>query len=152
TMTGAPSQTAWETTASSGMDATRAGCLRATTMLGSDQDSVTVCRDKIPAQRDPDAGVPDGGLADSERAVVQVTVCHAGACTTQAYPSQDPAAQGPGYMLRIEIDNHPNGPSCVKVRSATAASADLAPLWADLGTPACFSAPLGYQGLATSAS
>jgi hypothetical protein len=146
------SQVAWETTVSSGMDATRVGCLRATTALGSDQDSVTVCRDKIPAQRDPDAGVPDGGLADAERAIVHVTICQAGACSTQDYPSQDPAAQGPGDMLRIEVAPQQGGTSCVTVRSATAAGVDLAPRWADLGSPACFSTPLLYQGLATAAS
>jgi hypothetical protein len=143
------STTSWETTASSGVDATHVGCLRAASALGSDEGSLTVCRAKIPAVRDADAGAPN---PDAERAIVRVTICQSGACTTAEYPSQDPAAQGPGDMLRLEVDNQQSGSSCVRVRSAAAADADLTPRWQDLGSPACFAAPLVHQGLASASS
>jgi hypothetical protein len=139
---------AWETAVSSGVDASRVGCLRAAAALGSDDASVTVCRAKIPAVRDPDAGAAS---PDAERAIVRVTVCAAGACTTTEHKSREPSAEGPGDLLRIELSPLSGG-TCVRVRSATAADADLTPRWEDLDAPACFTAPLGYVGLSTEAS
>ncbi|MFT3774621.1 MAG: Ca2+-dependent phosphoinositide-specific phospholipase C [Minicystis sp.] len=130
---------AWETTVSSGASTSRVGCLRAAAALGSDDRSVTVCRTKVDA--------PKG--MDAERVIVRVTACDGGACTTDEYPSLDPAALGPGDLLRIEVSNPPSGPSCVKARSATAVEADLSPRWADLGAPVCFAGPLFYGGIAS---
>lgn len=136
--------TAWETTVSSGADATRVGCLRAATTLGADEGSITVCRAKIPADRDAGAGAPD-----AERAVVRVTACQGGACATTEHPSKDPAAGGPGELLRLEVSAGAGGTTCVRVRSASGADKDLVPTWEDLGAPTCFPGSLRYQGLAT---
>ena len=144
---------AWETTVSSGVDVSRIGCLRAATELASDDGSVTVCRTKIPAARGAMPGSSDGGSPDAERVIVRVTVCTAGSCVTNDFPSIDPAVGGPGDLIRIEVTNGGDGgASCVRVRSAATATADLAPSFQDLGAPACFPAPLPYQGIATPAS
>lgn len=137
-----PADVAWETTASSGEDATRVGCLRAATALGSDDGSVMVCRAKIAAS-------PDAGAIDAERVLVRVTVCRDGACTTDEYPSKDPAAEGPGDLLRLEVSHPVDGAACVRVRSATAVDVDLTPRWADLGALVCFPGALRYVGIAT---
>ncbi len=133
---------AWETVVSSGTDVRRVGCLRAAAALGDDDASVTVCRAKSPA---PPVGAPS--TLDAERAFVGVTVCGDGVCTTTTYPSLDPAAEGPGEMLRLEVTGA--DASCVQARSAVAVERDLTPRWADLGPPRCFAVALRYQGIAT---
>jgi hypothetical protein len=142
--------TAWETMVSSGVDATRVGCLRAAVALGTDDGSVTVCRSKISASRGAAPGTSDGGAPDAETAVLAVRVCLAGGtCATTKASSNDPVADGPGDLIRIEVTNQPGGASCVLARSAATAGTDLAPRWQDLGPPVCFPAPLVYQGILT---
>ncbi len=147
------STTAWETAVSSGVDVSRVGCLRAASAIAGDDASVTVCRTKIPASRGATPGISAGGMPDAERVIVTVAICRAGSCTTGTYPSTDPAEGGPGDLLRIEVSaGGDGGASCVRVRSAATAGTDLVPSWVDLGAPACFAAPLPYQGIATPAS
>jgi hypothetical protein len=141
----APTDVAWETTASSGSDATRVGCLRAATTLGSEEGSVMVCRAKI-------AATPGMSSMDAERAIVRVTVCKDGACTTEEHPSEEPAAEGPGDLLRLEVSHPVDGAACVRVRSAAAVDVDSTPRWADLGGLVCIPGGLPYVGIATPAS
>src|SRR5262249_31639992 len=92
------------------------------------------------------------GMPDAERVIVRVVVCQAGTCSTSDLPSKDPAAGGPGDLLRLEISTGPDGGSCVRARAAATAGRDLSPDWEDLGSPTCFPAPLRYQGLASPSS
>jgi hypothetical protein len=85
---------------------------------------------------------------DAERVIVRVTVCKGGACTTEDYASEEPLAEGPGDLLRLEVSPS-NGASCVRVRSATAVDVDLTPRWTPLGASVCFAGPLRYVGIAT---
>src|SRR6185437_13142712 len=135
---GATGTTAWETTVSSGSATTRIGCLRAATTMGGEEGSVTACRSKIPAARGQEPGTSDGGAPDFEQTIVTVTVCKSGACQSTEARSNEPGADGPGDMIRIEATNAGSGSSCVTVRSAATAGTDLAPVWHDVGAPACF--------------
>jgi hypothetical protein len=139
--------TAWETTVSSGADARRVGCLRAASAPGEAGDAITVCRTKVSALRDAMATSP-APSPDAERATVRVTVCRAGTCAESAFPSREPADEGPGDLIRIEVSSAGGG-SCVAVRSAAFADRDATPRWEALGAPVCFGQALLYQGIAT---
>ena len=99
-------------------------------------------------------GTSAGAMPDAERVIVEVTICQAGSCATGSISVDRPHAPGgPGDLLRIEVSaGGDGGASCVRVRSAATAGTDLVPSFTDLGAPACFAAPLPYQGIATPAS
>src|SRR6185437_8677905 len=124
----------------------------AATTLAGDVGSLTACRSKIPAARGQEPGTSDGGAPDFEQTIVSVLVCRSGACEKTDVHSNEPAADGPGDLLRVEVTNAAGGSSCVTVRSAATAGTDLAPVWHDVGSPTCFGAPLVYQGIATSST
>lgn len=140
--------TTWETTVSSGADATAVGCVRAAAALGAGAEtSVMACRRKVSGRKPPAEG-GGAGTPDAERSFVDVVACTNGACTTSSYGSTEPVAGGPGELLSVTVESRATGDSCVTVRSAREVDGALAPAWSDLGGPVCVPWPLPYQGLA----
>lgn len=131
--------TTWETAVSSGASGNAWGCLRAAAAAASDADAVTVCRTKTAATSTPNV--------DAERAVVRVLLEKAGVSTTETYPSNDPAPDGPGDLIAVDVTIDASGSTCVQPRSAAAADRDRQPTWAPLGPPRCLASKLSFVGL-----
>jgi hypothetical protein len=149
TMEPETSTTTWETTVSSGTDATAVGCVRAAEALGDDTGAaaIMVCRRKMSGQLDPAMGGAKG-TADAERVFIDIEVCAQGTCTQTHAPSEDGSLGGPGDTLSVVVDSQMSGMSCVTVQSALLAERDLTPRWANVGSAFCVGSPLPYQGLA----
>jgi hypothetical protein len=117
------------------------GCLRAADDEAG-ATSFTVCRGKIAADRSAGAA----GSPDAEQAVITVTSCKAGACTTTSRSSRADAAVGDF----VALDLAPHGASgvCAKAETAATAAADLTLAWKAAGDAACFDSTLALRGIA----
>ncbi|MGZ6092546.1 MAG: Ca2+-dependent phosphoinositide-specific phospholipase C, partial [Polyangiales bacterium] len=112
----------WSTWVTSGNDARRIGCVRASASLTDEAlASMTVCRVKT-------AG---------EHVVARVEVCKAGTCTTKDATEADGAGEQVGLQIRTA--------SCAAPRVAASARGPSAVDWRLLDE-VCFDQPLHYRG------
>lgn len=149
----ATSSTTWETTVSSGADATAIGCIRAAEVLGDVPlaSSVMVCRRKRSGRIPPAIGGAKG-TPDAERVFIDIDVCNQGSCKMTSMASEEGTSGGIGDTLSVVVENQASGSSCVSVQSARSVERGLSPKWAPVGTVICVPTLLRYQGLARPAA
>lgn len=138
----------WSTVPSVGVPSDAIPCLvAASDPLTPRGASVAICRDKVHAERRPNAPLGSGD-PDAERIRLALRVCRAGRCdvTTLPAPSGFAAQVEVGVALGLEVVPAGSG-ACARALVATDVDADGAFAWQEAAPAQCLDEPLRAQGL-----
>ncbi len=140
--------TLWSTVPSVGVPSDAVPCIVAASDPSSPRTgSVAICRDKVHAERRPNAPLGSGD-PDAEKIRLALRVCRAGRCdmTTLPAPSGLAAQVEAGVALGLEVVPGGGG-ACARALVATDVGPDGAFAWQEAAPAECVDQPLRAQGL-----